>query len=239
MSNRLIHIRFITVLLVVFFSLIGQSIYAQRYSRYNNNRIFNIGARFGLNSLAINNYNAYLNETELPNSSYVNRSGCDLNIFFRLNFVRVFLQPEIGWGLYNQKLHFSLPTGEDSWRSTNLDVRTQTSNANALIGYNIVKDGPFLLSAIVGPSFQYNFNSKYTVNSPNSKFTNKTPNYNTFGIVGITVNITKVHFDIRYGISLLDTNINFNNISESIDTFKDVSIRKNENFLSFSCGLMF
>lgn len=237
MNKRFLHTpSFYALLWIVLFSLAGQTSYAQQ-NRYNH-PVFNIGFKLGANALSMNTYKAHIGEIELANLSYKNKTGFDAGLFFRINLDHFFMQPELEWGTNRQELSFSLLSGEDSWQSpTKFSINSKVLNINALVGYNIIKSGPFLFNIIAGPSFQYDYSTKYTVNSTYD-FKEKTPNYNMFGILGFTVNISKVHFDIRYGICLLNTDINFN-IPDSSESIKEVSIQKSKNILSFSCGLMF
>ena len=239
MNKRFLHTSFLSVLLLIaLFSLAGQTSHAQQ-NRYNHH-VFNVGLRLGFNALSMNSYQAHIEDLELVNLSYKNQTGYGASLFFRINLDHFFVQPGIEWNLNQQELSFSLPAGEDLWQSpTKLSIKIKTLSVDALVGYNIIKSGPFLINVIAGPSFQYDYRTNYNMNFTDSGFIDKTPKYNTFGIVGFSVNIAKLHFDIRYGICLFNTNINFSDISNTFESIKDVSIRKSENILSFSCGLMF
>ncbi|MCL1938428.1 MAG: PorT family protein [Candidatus Azobacteroides sp.] len=205
----------------------------------NNHHAINIGLKAGLNALSLSHYKAYQGETELSNLSGKNKSGYGLNLFFRINLDRFFMQPEAEWSLYKQEISYDYPVG-DNYQSTHLSIETQAAKINVLVGYNMTKSGPFLLNLVIGPSFRDNFKSRYgNTLWGNPVFQNTRPNYSTNGIMGITINIAKVHFDIRYEISFFNSNISFDEMSGRPDLLEGISIRKRENILSFSCGWMF
>jgi hypothetical protein len=214
-----------------------QTLFGQ-LDKYNHHPI-NAGLKAGLNALSLSHYKAYQGEVELSNLSWKNKSGFDFNIFFRINLDRFFMQPEVEWSMYEQEISYSLPAGND-YSSTHLSIKTQVAKVNVLVGYNMTKTGPFLLNFVIGPSFRDNFNSHYdNAIWLNSGLQNKKPCYSTNGIMGVTINIAKVHFDVRYEVSIFNSNISFDEIHDRPESLAGITIHKKENILSFSCGWMF
>lgn len=213
----------------------GQTVFGQS-DKY---RTLNVGLKVGLNAMSLSHYRAYQGEVELDNLSWKNKSGFNCNLFFRINLDRLFMQPEAEWSLYEQELSYSLPE-ENDYSPTLLSIKTQVAKVNVLVGYNMIKTGPFLLNFVIGPSFRDQFISHYdrTV-VVNSGLQNKKSYYSTNGITGITINIAKVHFDVRYEVSLFNSNISFDEIRDRPESLAGISIHKKENILSFSCGWMF
>jgi hypothetical protein len=233
------HIRLFSIFsLISILSLTGQMAYGQQYQKYNY-RTFNWGFKLGLNALSVSHYKAYMEEVELPSESYQNKSGYDANLFFRINLEHFFMQPEVGLSLYNQDLSFSLPAGESGHVATGLSIKSRAAKVNVLVGYNVVKNGPFLFSVFIGPSLRYHFDTRFTTTLLDTEFRDTKPHYNTNGAAGFSINIAKVHFDVRYELSIFNTNIEFDKIADKPESFGGVSIHKNENILSFSCGMMF
>ncbi|MDR0866610.1 MAG: PorT family protein [Candidatus Symbiothrix sp.] len=243
MKKRLGHI---CLWAILFVSLTGQTVCAQEsyyHERRNNreHRIFNYGLKVGLNAPATTRYSAIFDETPLTNESFHNKTGYDVNAYFRINIDYFFMQPELEWRLLKQNISFSVPAElTTDLTSTEFSITAQTANTNVLVGYNIVKNGPFLLGAYIGPSFRCNFNTRYDdIREIHPGFTNKNLQYNIYGAAGFSIIIAKVHFDIRYKIGFLDADIHFNEMEESSETLEKLSLHKRENILSFACGVMF
>ena len=229
--------RFPFFLLLIFISVSGQKVYAQ-YDTYEYS-VVNFGIRAGMNALSTNHYRLLLGESALENTSNENNIGYGFAGHARINLGNVFMQPEFSWNLYKQRFSFALPDEDVAVALLrNITAKSYIGTSAVLVGYNIVKDGPYLLSFIAGPSIKYTYKTDYkSKNEVN--FTDRTARYNYTGIVGFSVSISKIHFDIRYEFNMPHSNVVFNDISNAPELFKDISIKKNENILSFSCGLMF
>jgi hypothetical protein len=199
--------------------------------------VINWGIKGGLNAISPNYYYPYNRGEEMENGAYDNRVGFFASGFIRINLGSFFMQPELVWNTYNQGLSFDLPD-EDMIRDTNLKLNYNTINLNMLIGYNIIKNGPFLINTYLGTSYKYNYRTDLSIDNK-SNYSDTNPHYNYLGIIGLSLNISFAHFDIRYAMNLPDTDLNFNDFSNIPDPFKNVFIHKNENILSFSFGVMF
>jgi hypothetical protein len=109
-----------------------------------------------------------------------------------------------------------------------------------LVGYNIIKEGPFLLNMSLGPSVKYIYKADYKINEQN--YTVDNPQYIHYkysGIIGFAIIIAKYYFDIRYELNLPDTDIHLDKIPNMNESLKKIYIHKNENILNFSFGFMF
>ena len=222
------------------FFLTGSSAFGQEPYSFNR-RVVNWGLKAGFNANAMMHLYV-LKEGEgegLDNVSFRNRSGSDITGFFRINLDRFFVQPEFGWSRLNSDMLFSFLSDDDSQQSVELLVKSQSVHLSGLIGYNIKKTGPFVFNVIAGSSFHYKFDTRYSILRPEIKLRDATPVYKPYGLLGFSMNISNVHFDIRYAISMMTTNIHFDDISNKPDWLSGVSIHKLENILSFSCGVMF
>ena len=205
---------------------------------YNHHTV-NVGLKVGLNAMTLAHYKAYQGDVELSNLAWKNKTGYGLNLFFRINLDHFFMQPEAEWSLYEQEISYSYPVG-NNFASSYLSIQSQVAKVNVLVGYNMTKSGPFLLNFVIGPAFRDNFKMRYESSSwGDIGLQNRKPNYTTNGIVGITLNIAQVHFDIRYEMSLFNSNVSFDEISDRPESLEGIIIHKKENILSFSCGWMF
>jgi hypothetical protein len=204
-----------------------------------NRKIMNWGFKVGLNANAVMRIQGMQGEEELANVSFRNKSGCDITGFFRINLDRFFIQPEVGWSTLNKEIMFSFPSEPTPAQVFELSLHTQTANVNGLIGYNITKTGPFVFNIITGSSLRYKFDTRYSVAYPKSEYRDSNPIYNAYGVIGFSMNISNVHFDIRYAISMFDIDMYFNDIADKPEWMENVVFHKTENLLGFSCGVMF
>ena len=223
-------------LLLIFIAAGGQT-YAQN-GRHEHS-VVNWGIRAGLNALSTNHYRLLLEGAGLDNKFKENNIGYSFAGYARINLDDFFMQPELSWNIYRQNFSFALPDEDETVAlQRNIMVRSCVGASTALVGYNIVKDGPYLLSFVTGPSLRCAYNTNYKTKG-GINFTDKKLHYSYTGIVGFSVSISKFHFDIRYEFNKPHTNVNFNDIANAPELFNDISIQKNENILGFSCGLMF
>jgi hypothetical protein len=233
MHSRLI------LLLFVFFSVIGQKIYSQ--DKPQANPVFNYGLGVGITALSTNFYEVYNGASALTNKSYKNKVGYNLNIFAKINLGRFFMQSEIAGNSYEHDLFFDLTDANNTYSNLiNLSAKSYSANSNILLGYNIVKNNPFILNISAGPSFKYIYKINYQVN--NQEYIVKNPQYIHYkysGIVGFTIVISKLYFNIRYELNLPDTDIHLDEIPEIPELLQNIYIHKNENILSFSLGFSF
>jgi len=201
----------------------------------------NWGIRLGLNAVSITNYEVYQAGEILTDISYTNKYGYLINAFARFNINRVFLQPELGWNNYRRACSFSIPveSGDNYYYpSIDLDMDSKVINSNFLVGYNIVNDYPFLFGVFVGSAFTGTYRTDFSMNSEESYLkTGLFLNYS--GILGFSINISRIYFDLRYEISLPDANQTLSEIPDFPENFHNVKIKKKEAILSFSVGIMF
>jgi hypothetical protein len=200
---------------------------------------FNWGIMVGLNALSSTHYDVFLDDSEITNKQYQNKVGYNITSFFKINFKHVFLQPELTTNIYRQHFSFLLPDkSSSSSGNKNVGINSYTGNATALLGYYVVEKQPFRINLFVGPSFRYTYRTDYTFNKV-TKVSDNDSKYGYTGILGCSVSILYAHFDIRYEINLPNSNIQMNEISGIPEPFQHIFIRKNENMLNFSFGLMF
>ena len=200
----------------------------------------NWGIRLGLNAVSITDYKAYQADELLNNCSYTDKNGYLLTGFIRFNLNRIFLQPELAWNVYRRTCSFSLPieNSDNYYYPTNLDIASKTVNTDFLLGYNIIRDSPFLLGVFVGTSLIGTYRTDFSMESAKSfPKTGLAMNYS--GILGFSINISRIYFDLRYEMSLPDTNLKLRDISDIMDIYQNVKIKQSEAILSFSFGIMF
>lgn len=203
--------------------------------------ILNFGVKVGLNALSTTKYNMYYDDQLQDNKLYKNTNGYLANVFLRVNLDHFFFQPELEYNTFSQELKYSFPTEAyvaSSFEQNTLDIKGNTLNTYGLVGYNFVKNGPYLFNVYTGICLTSVFQTSYHLND-DTKFTDKEDSYNFGGVIGFSFNISMVHFDIRYKLNGPNTNLDFSGIDGFPEEQKPFKIKKNENQLSFSCGVMF
>jgi hypothetical protein len=237
MRKRKIQTRFIHFLLLFGILLMtGQTMYGQ-FSSNEKYPAFNWGVRLGLNALSTTDCHWISEKSELVNGSCQNKSGYGFHTFFRINLDHFFMQPELGWNLYKQEISFS--SKNINPEETKISIKNHVADINVLAGYFITKRGAFSLNFICGPSFQYYYNTHFTTFFPKSELQDRKPHFIPYGVIGFTIVIEKAYFDMRYELNIIDTKIDFDGISNRPASLDKVSLRKSENILNFSCGLIF
>ena len=199
------------------------------------------GIRLGLNAVSITNYDAYQAGNVLTNSSYTNKNGYLVTGFMRFNFNHVFLQPELGWNNYRLNCSFSLPieNSSDYYPPVDLKINSKTINTNFLVGYNMVNDYPFLFGVFAGASAMGIYRTNYAMETADQTFLDDDLHLSYSGILGFSINISKIYFDLRYEVVLPKADLNLKKIPDFPENYQDVSIQKKESILSFSFGVMF
>jgi hypothetical protein len=201
---------------------------------------FNYGFKIGLNALSATRYDTYYAGESTSGGAYANQNGYSVGAFFRVNYSKLFLQPELAWNYNQQKCGFMIPNAgnADSYSFKALDINMDAVNTNLLLGYDIVRNKPFLFSAYAGASLKWTYKIQYKI-SEEHDYSGESDLFCYAGILGFSVNIFNLYCDFRYEINQPNTNLDFNDIPDIPDAYKGVFLDKNENILSFSIGMMF
>ena len=203
--------------------------------------VLNFGIKIGLNALSSTSYNIYYEDIALNRGEQVNKYGYLINAFARINLDRFFMQPELEWNHYRQECIFSLPISleENTYQSpTAMGVNDNSANVNVLTGYHIEKNGLYIINCYLGGALRMNYKTEYNFKESYA-LVDQSYRYHYSGILGSSLNIGIIHFDIRYQFIFPNTNIEMSKIHSISDNYQGITIKKNENILSFSCGVMF
>lgn len=229
--------RWILSLCALFFLSLPLAQGQTKLVRERGEKVFNWGARLGMNALSTLYLDIENNGGEVPSRSYTNKTGFVSSAFMRINIDKFFMQPELVWNIYNHHYQFDY-TDLDVVHNYDMNVRSYAVGSAVLFGYKIVKNDPFTFSLIAGPTFKQIYQAYFDIDTF-EPFYGKSPNYSIGVNLGFAINIDKVYFDIRYEFVTPDSNVNFGDINEMPDELRGIKFLKNENVLSFSCGMMF
>ncbi|MCD8030281.1 MAG: PorT family protein [Bacteroides sp.] len=174
--------------------------------------------------------------------------GYFASAFMRLNLEKHFLQPEISYNVNKCEITFDKlgsqhPDIEPDYVSVNSTLHS--IKVPVLYGYNFIKQGPYGMSFFLGPELKYYWNRKNKIHFSNfdqQDIREKLYPFNLSATVGVAVNISRIFFDFRYeqGLRNISKFVTYENIT--VEGEKEVStilLRRRDNVLSFSLGVMF
>ncbi|MDR3060612.1 MAG: PorT family protein [Dysgonamonadaceae bacterium] len=214
------------------------SVHAQKSFDPLTAKTVNWGLNAGFNALNFTHYNAYQGETKLNNTSYTGKVGFSGGMFLRINLSNFFMQPEVGYSLTRERFSFAkINDLGNSLQQTVVNADYHSLRLPVLAGYNIVKNSHYLFNCYLGPDFQYCYRSSFNLGG--TPFKDKSPQFSINGTIGLSLSISHLFFDFRYGINRPNTDFNFGKVPDSPELLKDILVKKNENILSFSCGMIF
>lgn len=199
----------------------------------------NWGVKVGMNAIASNHCDIFYNDEKTgDNESVKSKVGFTTGAFIRINLDNFFFQPDFGFTNSREKLSFLIPLDESNSYRYNINCNYYSFDVATMLGYNVVKEGPYLLNFFVGPTLRYQYKSNYDINNTRISNDHKN-NYKLNGIMGLSFNITNLYFEAKYEMNFSDYHIDFNQMSILPSDLRNINISKNENLLSFSCGLIF
>jgi hypothetical protein len=208
-------------------------------------KVFNWGAKVGLNSTfpVINSIDVDGKRAENIHLQY--KVGILAAAFCRINIDRIFLQPSVSWRHASGDIRFNLPAATEATAVTRsfdqLTYKVKSIEAPILIGYKIVKEGPYGLSFMAGPTIKYSYNVSYSSNffdSPRRYISDSTP----WGIniaCGVGVTIWRFFFDVTYEFGLNQVDSDFKDYSSREPGEDNITIDKRTNMMNFSLGFLF
>lgn len=215
-------------LLLTLFLLFPILLYAQKPGQQVETHI-NFGAKAGFTSamMLIDKLNVDGEEVREVQNSY--KIGYFGSLFMRINFDRHFLQPELSYTVQRSTISFDQSTINSSIHSFELPI---------MYGYNIIKEGPYSMAVLGGPTLRYIWKKKSRTEFENfstADLHEQLYPLNASFTLGVAITISRVFFDFRYDIGL-------HNITKRVSTSEELSpikLRRRENALSFSLGIFF
>lgn len=167
--------------------------------------------------------------------------------FARINIDRFFIQPSLSWRYAEGAIRFTIPLASMNTptstvkENSKLEYKTTSLEIPIMIGYYLVKQGPYALSLMVGPNLKYNYKTRYSasfVETPSEYISESTP-YGINIATGIGVSIWRLFFDFTYEFGLNEVESNFREIQTNTTQTGLMSIDKRTNVMSFSLGFLF
>lgn len=236
-------------LLAGLLSFVSVAAGAQRFMRMEE-KAFNFGAKVGFNATLpiVNGLEVDGNTVKAFHVQY--RVGYLAALFCRINVERFFIQPSLAWHHAEGEVYFSLPEAEGD-AATNptydasansLAFQSRSLEVPVMVGYHLVRQGPYGLSLMIGPKLKYRYKASYDAHIAGSYST--FPHHDDpFGVnlsTGVGVSIGRLFFDVIYEFGLSQTVWNHEEEEVLPASFPHtVRIDKRTNVMSFSLGFLF
>lgn len=236
------------LLAVIVWLVAGSAGSAQAFKEYRA-RPFNWGAKVGFNSAVpvISRFTIEGNEVENREIEY--KVGLLASVFCRVNVDRFFIQPAVEWTSSQYDLSFSFPPGNDLSgmdgealpASEHRRMKMRSFGVPVLIGYYLIKEGPYGLSLMAGPKVKYDYKNdflSYTVAGKRTYTSDNNP-WNVGIVTGVGVSIGRLFFDFTYEFGLGRVESAFLEKAASEPLLQQVRIDKRIDRMSFSLGFLF
>lgn len=241
---------YLILLALSFYSLANAQIFFSEFK----DKTFNWGGKLGVNALFPIVESLTINDVEMEDVRMQYKVGYQATLFARINLKRFYLQPSVAWQYTKGDIRFNIPQSsfENNIANENLYQNLVSKNQIAykaatlelpiMVGYYIIKEGPFALSVMLGPNLKYNYKTHYSTNLTDQA--RKFEDDNTpFGIgiaTGVGVSIWRLFLDFNYEFGLNEVVSDFHEIGNSQNVTQGVlRIDKRTNIMSFSLGFLF
>ncbi len=176
--------------------------------------------------------------------------GYFASLFMRINFGRHFLQPEISYNVNQCDISFNKPAAEDAPplqpaipQTAYIETKIHSIDIPIIYGYNFIKEGPYALSVFGGPKIRYIWRHKSDIQFKNFDQEGLNEELRPFNLsftLGVAVTISRIFFDFRYDIGLLNMAKAINQpATQDASEQSAVHFRQRDNVLSFSFGVFF
>jgi len=181
---------------------------------------------------------------EIQNNYKVGYFGA---MFIRINIKRHFIQPELHYTLSKCEIEFDKrgsqhPAIKPDYAFINATIRTV--ELPLLYGYNFVKAYPYGMYFFVGPKVKYVWTQKSKLefnNFDRSGISEDLYPVNLSAVAGIGVTISNIFFDFSYEIGLhnISRSVIYESPGGSKESTSDMTIKRRNNILNFSLGVIF
>jgi len=223
---------------------------AQSTTQTEESKAFNFGATIGMNAVFPVVNSLSVNGIEVDNIRQHYQVGYLASVFCRINIDRFFLQPSLSWHKSESEMTLTFPQDittiqpldEDYSTVADLKVRGYSLQMPIMVGLHIIKQAPYSLSFMVGPSIKYNYDTLYSATYSNSthEFSNDDSPFEIGIAAGIGVSIWRLFFDFSYefGINKVQSDFKDKQLIQP-EIPNNLRIDKRTNMMSFSLGLLF
>lgn len=211
-------------------------------------RTYYLAVRVGFNSAfpLIQEFN--IDDKRISDYRIHYKVGYMAAVTFSVNFNRFVIQPSVCWYRSNAEIQFthpqfnSLDVIANSLEETLLlDSEVNSLEVPVLIGYHIVKEGPYAMSLKFGPKGIYRYRSDYGINSSAVSLQHEGDNipYSINFVSAVGVSIGRLFLDFSYEFGLHTVHSDFSYTDVLTGDVGTIYLSQRTNKLSFSLGFLF
>ncbi|HZK03641.1 MAG TPA: porin family protein [Bacteroidaceae bacterium] len=232
--------RKIATIIIYLFSILTLSAVKPTFYRYP--RInFGIKGGFAATSMIMNKL--CVDGHQIDNFQVTSQVGYFASMFTRMNIEKFYLQTELTLNNSRSSVSFD----KNSWdiNSTEIDLSSfstswKSAEIPLLLGYNFIREGPYKMSAFIGPKLKIPIKKEYKIIFSNFSQLDLSEDLRPYVIdltVGLGCTIGRVIFDFIYDFGLINISkgVNYNNN----DPAKVVVLDRHTGVLAFSFGVFF
>lgn len=174
--------------------------------------------------------------------------GYMASVLCSINMNRFFIQPAVNWERSSSEIQFAWPQTEEIYPSGSISVYDHKIDAEynsiavpVLVGYHLVKEGPYGLNFKLGPKGVYHYKKQQSGSGPQAIITHQDDNINYAVdlVTAVGVTIGRLFLDFSYEFELHKTQSTYTYQSLTQNQAGILSIQQRRNALSFSLGLNF
>lgn len=208
-------------------------------------KTFNWGGKIGFNSSIPVISSFTVDNIKAQNITTEYKVGYTASLFCRVNIDKFFIQPGVSWSISESIFTFDIPSHSlienNPMVHDGIKLKNSSIDVPVLVGYDVVKQGPYALSLMVGPKFRYNYKISYTsiYSTDNDEYTNDSTPFSVNFAAGVGVTVWRLFFDFTYEFGLNEAVSNFREKVSSKPSDAEVIINKRTNMMSFSLGFLF
>lgn len=203
-------------------------------------KICNFGIKAGLNSMLPDIRSIGIESLELANAHAIYDVGYSIELLGRINIDRLFVQPSIAWRYTHGDILFDIVQPplegmlEPQFNENSLMMEIKTLEVPVMIGYSLVKEGPYVLGLMVGTKFKYNYDIRYA----SMWHTEHDKSYSLSLYSAVEVIIGRLVFDFGYERGLNNMYTTFDYMPNASDR-QPMKLKKRIDGLNLSIGILF
>lgn len=208
---------------------------------------FDVSFRVGFNSALPLIHQFTIDDIEITDRQIHYKVGYLAAVTFSVNFNRFTLQPSVSWYHKEAQIRFALPLNSqinssiNSLERYNLDLEGNSLEVPILVGYHVVKEGPYGMSIKFGPKGIYQYKTKHRCEDSSFQAYYEKDNmryaFNFVSAVGVTIG--RLFLDFSYEFALHNVRSDFKFYDAAQDRNGTLSFERRTNVLNFSLGAVF
>lgn len=232
---------------ILFVSAYGQYARFDRKERDYINKPYSFGVRAGFNSSMYLVSDFKIKDVTIDDIQNNYKIGAYAAVFMRFNISRHYIQPEVSYQVSRSEIMFDkLGAQHEDLEPDYASIHAEIHSIEfpALYGFNIIKKGPYALSAFAGPKIKFLWKKKNKITFENFEQKDMSEELHPLclgAVIGVGVSISRIFFDFRYdqGLTNISKNVTYDNMPTTKDESNNIVFRRRDASLSFSLGVMF